>query len=71
MSNAERALEDAKAQAEHYEAACQAATKEIGEVKQRARALLEEKDAQLQVARVSFLFPDCFAGPVSAPKLSN
>ena len=52
--SAERALEVAKAQANELDTACQAATKEIGEVKQRARALLEEKDAQLQAARVSF-----------------
>ena len=49
----EKALEASAEQASRMETAYQAATKEIGEVKQRARALLEEKDTQLQAARVS------------------
>ena len=49
----EKALEASTEQASRTEAAYQAATKEVGEVKQRARALLEEKDTQLQAARVS------------------
>lgn len=35
------------------EAAYEGALKELSDVKQRARALLEEKDLQLQAARVS------------------
>lgn len=44
---------DAESRADQLQAAYDAAAKEVGEVKQRARALLEEKDAQLQSARVS------------------
>ena len=49
----EKELETSTQHASKMEAAYQAAAKEVGEVKQRARALLEEKDTQLQAARVS------------------
>ena len=49
----EKALESSADRTSDLEAAYQAATKEVAEVKQRARALLEEKDTQLQAARVS------------------
>ena len=51
-AKAEEALESRVAAAAEARAACEAAAKELAEVKQRARALLEEKDAQLQAARV-------------------
>ena len=51
-ARAEEALESREAAAAEARATCEAAGKELAEVKQRARALLEEKDAQLQAARV-------------------
>ena len=52
MQEITTALESSTAQAQQAESAYEAASKEISEVKQRARALLEEKDLQLQAARV-------------------
>jgi hypothetical protein len=53
LAEAEEALESSSRAAREMEDAYQAASKEVAEVKQRARALLEEKDAQLQAAKVS------------------
>jgi len=52
LTEAEEALQSSIQTAKEMEEAFQQASKEVGEVKQRARALLEEKDAQLQAARV-------------------
>lgn len=38
---------------EQYRGEADRARREVGEVRERARGLLEEKDAQLQAARVS------------------
>ena len=51
-TKAEEAAEHSQAQAAEAQAAFEAASKEVAEVRERARALLEEKDAQLQNARV-------------------
>ena len=51
-SQVAKELEDVKESLKNMESAYEEAVKEVGEVKQRARALLEEKDLQLQAARV-------------------
>jgi hypothetical protein len=65
LTEAELALDSSSRLAKEMEEAYQLATKEVTEVKQRARALLEEKDAQLQAARVSPSF--CFTYPSQNP----
>lgn len=52
-STAEEALEASKSGHTELRASFEAVSKEVAEVKQRARALLEDKDAQLQAARVN------------------
>ena len=50
---ASQAQQQAQDELQRWRAEAERSAKEVGEVRERARGLLEEKDAQLQAARVS------------------